>query len=614
MEVLATDKDLGRIAEKLAATDEVGLDYETTSFYPIDRAALQFDLLKVIGYGLGFPDGEKVYVPIAHQAGQNVNFAEARRLLVKILTDPNKIVWAHNSTFEAIVSNVLRIDHKCKWRCSMIAQWLLDRKIPGGGGYKLKAASQKFLGHKMIELDDVLQGARAHLVSPTSMAPYCADDALRTLQLGHYYMDEIKELNLEKVFYDLEMPIATEVLPHMDQAGFEIDRDFLYEVYHEYTKEMEKLSDEFSALTDVGISKNQAISKKMYDELQWWPILDNFERGKSGTLSIDKHHLAAIEKHLVPDSRGHKAFELKKRYQTISKITSTYTVSLIKLADRYTDKRLRSHWLQTGTATGRFSSSQPNLQNIPIRIPEGRKIRGAFIHKEGWKLYDRDYSGADLRVFAHLANEVNMLQRFNSEDDDLHSQTAEECKCHRQAGKVANLGLIYEMGGKTLANGVGCEERDGYRLANAWHAAYPKVRRYHARQHRYAEKHGFVRTITGRIRRLPDINSRNPGKRFRAQHESTNTPPQGSVADIIKIAMRNLVRDWKNRGVLFNWFTGEGKAKLQSQVHDELIVELRDDFAEEGADDVRRHMEDAVKLKCPLTTDGGFGSSWLEAH
>lgn len=615
MDVLITRETLPRLAEKLASSDEVGLDYETTSFHPMEKAALQFDRLKPVGWGFGFPDGEAFYLPVAHQIGDNLPFEETVELLRKVLTDPHKIVWAHNVKFEAMVSNVLRIEHRCQWRCSLLAQWLLGKGFRGKRGHKLKAAVQEYLGHKMITWEEVIPNkARAHMVAPSVMAPYCADDALQGLRLGNHFLKDIKELGMEKVFVELEMPIASEVIPHMDEAGVEIDRKFLRNLATEYSTEMKVLQEEFYKLFKISISSNAKISTKFYDQLKLWPILPQFKRGKSGRISVDANHRKMVRASVKEGTEGHRALDLKDRYQRLSKIVSTYTHSIIKRADRYVDGRVRCEWRQHGTETGRFASRNPNLQNVPIRTEEGRRVRDAFVAAMGWNLYDRDYSGADLRVFAHLCRDERMLERFNSDDDDLHQETADACGVKRQTGKTANLGLIYEMGSKTLGKGIGAPEHVAQRIWEEWHATYPRVRRYHRRQHAYARKHGFVRTITGRIRPTEGIDSSKTWLRLKAEHASTNTPAQGSVGDIIKIAMRNLVKEWKDRGVLFNWYTKKGKAKVTIQVHDELVIELKDGFKEEGAADVKRHMEEAVELRVPLKTDGGFGRTWLEAH
>lgn len=831
----------------------------------------------------------------------------------------------------------------------MVAAWLMARNIMGGGGYKLKAQVKKFLGYRMETWEEVIGDVRGHQIAPTRMAPYCADDALWGMKICQHHMEGLKEFGMMKVFDVLENPIAAEVLPHMEECGMEIDAKFLSQLYDEHLASMNELNKEFTKLTGADIGSNLAISKRLIDELGWWLPPEGAERGKSGCYSIAKAAREKIFEALEDDTPGMQAMELKIKYQTIQKIVSTYTRSLVEKARQYRDGRLRTSWNQTRTDTGRLSSSDPALQQLPIRTPEGKKVRQGVIAPEGWILYDRDYSGADLRMMAHLCRDERMINLFHSEDDNLHRMTSNEVGCNYDTGKVMNLGLIYEMSSWKLSRTLKIPEKDAEEIFVKWHRTYPGVRAYHRAIHDYARKHGYVKTITGRLRWIDGINSRDKKKRkqaeryasncvdyetealtqrgwvkgpelrqndilltknidtgnlewqgltglrlypdyngelvhfttrnftsvstpnhrwmvynkgtnrnecrtseeisvygdhrihrtgsylnatgdgswtddevrligwfltdgtivhskkgsgrsptsirvmqslrankencqdianlldrisglthgfyVRAEHEmgvwtasgpvvrrilsvfpdrvltmdfllslsggqcqvlqgtmvrgdgwegakiglccsskrkadmfqvlgcmtgkavsikyrdlsmyspisekmpnipkpngawyatilkrdkvqiqsnhrsiviesrgvwcpqvpntyfvarrkdsvfiTGNTPDQGSVADIAKIAMRNLIRDWKSRGVLFNYHTGEGKAKLIGQVHDELLVELREDFAEEGADDTRRHMEEAVKLRVPLKTDGDFGKDWLEAH
>jgi DNA polymerase-1 len=262
------------------------------------------------------------------------------------------------------------------------------------------------------------------------------------------------------------------------------------------------------------------------------------------------------------------------------------------------------------------NSSDPNLQNIPTRSEEGNRIRNAFISEPGWVLIVSDYSQADLVMMAHLSQDYMLLKAYN-EHLDLHQQTADNCGCDRPTGKTINLGLIYEMGVKTLQHnltsikdGKIISREEATRLWEAWHRTYPMVSKYHTKMHEFAEKHGYVRTITGRIRLIPNIKSKEAGKRIYAQHEASNTPDQGSVADVIMLATRNLFYEWKSRGILFDYWTGKGDVKILSQVHDELIIEAKEEIAEEAALDVQRHMEKAVILRAPMTAIPGIGKNW----
>lgn len=611
-----TETSLQRLQEKLSSCNEIGLDFETTSSHPDEKSPLQFDKWAVVGYGIGFPDEDRTYIPIAHESKDNLPQQQALDLLIRICADPKKKIWAHNVRFEKMVCRSLGIDWLSEWRCSMIAQWLLNKRLPGAGGLKLKPSVKKYLKYDMLTWEEVVpKKCRAHQILPDTMAPYCSDDALQCLLLGKKFFAEMDELKLRTAFLNLEMPF-TDVLIHMEEVGFNIDSKYLQSLYLEFNEKLNDISSKFSQL-DLGVSitSDQAISKLMIDELKLWPIPNGFERGKSGVYSIDREHRSAIRNMLEQEKGGIglEALNLKEEYQSLSTITNTFTHKIAARCSRYRDGRLRCNWKQTKADTGRLASSDPNFQNLPFRSDEGRKVRKAFSCEEGWTLYDADYKGADLRMMAHLSKDENMMDVFEN-DRDLHQETADRCNCDRFTGKTLNLGLIYEMSEWKAAKQLGISVEEARIICEKWHATYPKVRRYHSRMHAYARKYGFVRTITGRIRKIDGINSKSPTTMRNAERAASNSPDQGSVADIIKIAMRDLIKEWKDRGVLYDWYTGEGKAKLVSQIHDELIVELRDDFKEEGADDVKRHMEQAVELRVPMKTDGGFGKNWLEAH
>lgn len=610
MTIISDIEGLGRLSEKLSNTSRVGLDYECSSSHPHPEAPLHHDKLLLVGYGLGLPDGDKYYVPISHSDGENAPSQEAFSLLEKLLTDQTKEIWTHNSKYEYTVSRAVGIIPKTTFQCSMLAQWLLGKSLSGGRGLKLKPAVKEYLGVDMALLGDVLPaGMRAHEAPIEKMGSYCSDDALYTLRLGELWIPEMEDLDVYGVFQKLECPFA-EVLGHMKESGFRLDIERIHSVREELLEAMKAPEEEFLDLTGVEITKNQQISKRLYDELGWWPI-GKFERGKSGFISVDKVHRKALMKTLPKKSKGYRAAELKHQHSVFEKLVSTYTTSITSVAEVSLDGRLRADFIQPGTDTGRLSSSGPNLQNIPSS-GRGVVIRETFIADPGWVICDADYSGADLVMMAHLSRDERMLAAFR-EFRDLHQQTADYCKCDRKTGKVLNLGLIYEMQVKTLANNLGISQESAKLIYWQWHHTYPKVQKYHERMHKYAKKHGFVRTITGRVRFIPDINSTKFFKRSLAEREASNTPDQGSVADVIKIAMRNLYQEWRSRGVLYDYWTREGKAKILSQVHDELIVELRNDFAVEGAMDVQRHMENAVELRAPMRASPGLGTNWFDA-
>jgi DNA polymerase-1 len=607
--------DLSKLIDKVKESDIVAIDFETSAFSADKDAALQHDKIEVVGFSICFDDEDCAYVPLMHTDGINANRTQARALLSEICENKDLEVYAHNHKFEYTVFRTMGFQPKYKIRDTMAMQWLVGKTIPGAGGLKLKAAVKEFLGHTMTTFEEVTHSySSAFRVPIDTMAKYCCDDSLQCLRLAKLFLPEIEEYQLKKVYEDLEMPFLP-VLVHMKECGFAIDKTYLNNLYAEFNEEREDIRQKFFELTKVSIASSKQISAKLYDELKWWPC-EGFVRGKSGSFSCDADHLEVVTSKMKPSTPGLEAVLLKSRYQTLDKLAGTYTKPLVAQASIYSDGRVRGDFHQFGTVTSRLASANPNLQNIPTRTIDGNRIRNAFVSEPGWSLIVSDYSQADLVMMAHLSQDPMLLKAYN-EHLDLHQQTADNCGCDRSTGKTINLGLIYEMGVRTLQGNLTSikdnkivSKEEAVRLWEAWHRTYPFVAKYHKKMHAFAEKHGYVRTITGRIRLLPNILSKEIGKRIFSQHAASNSPDQGSVADTIKIATRNLFYEWKNKGILYDYWTKQGHAKIISQVHDELIIEAKDEFAEELAVDVQRHMEHAVSLRAPMTAIPGIGKTW----
>lgn len=501
----------------------------------------------------------------------------------------------------------------------MIAQFMLGKGLPGKDGLKLKPSVRKYLKHKMQTFEEVVPpGTRSHEVTGKRMSPYASDDALQCLRLGEFFRPYMEDYRIWKPFVDLECEFVP-VLVQMQEAGIKIDPDHLEQLHGQFSSEIKDISVQFAELVGISeltgrpveISSSAQVSSRLYEELGWWPTA-GLTKGKSGRYSVNKEILKDIKPRLKKGTLGYQALDLKLQYSAIATLVSTFTLTLVKHASIWQDGRLHPEFIQTRAATGRLASSKPNGQNIPKK-GKGIIIRKGFISEEGWKLGVADYSQADLRMMAHLSKDANLVQAY-LDNRDIHTETAKACGCSRDDAKAINFGLIYELQEKGLANQLGCSVSKARAFIKNYFANYPGVRKYQDTCHKYAEEYGYIRTITGRIRFLPDIYSKNWGKKARAMREASNTPDQGSVADVIKIAMRNLYRDWRDRGVLFDYRNPEsGKAKILSQVHDEIICELRDDFAEEGAEDITRHLENAVQLRVPMVAETGLGLNWLEA-
>lgn len=611
-----TEADVRVLGEKLAASETFGFDTETSSDNPMQDAQLHWDKLFMVGCSFGFQDGSSTYVPVRNSEG-NAPEQPVRDLLQRVFADKTKRVWAHNWKFDLSVLDSLDIDPVVEIRDTMIVAWLLQYGLGGDQGHKLKPLAKHYLGETMQEWEDMAKGRRGHQVPAREMGPYAGGDALQCLRLAEKFWPDMDQLGLLEVFTKLEMPFVR-VLRHMEDVGFKIDQQYLINLDAEYKAESEPARIEFEKLVGAGI-KSPLAADRLYDQLKWWDP-EGFARGKPrskvpgtlGSYPFDKGAYETALQRCKPGTQGHKAATLKAQHAQYATLIATYTLKMNERANRFSDGRLRSSLKQHGTATGRLSSSDPNLQNIPIRTAEGARLRDAFVAEEGWRLAGADYSQADLRMMAHLSQDP-MLMKAYTDDVDVHQQTADNAGCDRGTGKTLNLGLIYEMSPGTLAANLGCSEARALKLWQAWHNTYKRVRPYHERMHAYARKHGLVRTITGRIRRIPEIDSEIRGVRRYAERTASNTPDQGSVADVIKIAMRDTYEDWKKRGVLYDARRKTGDAKLCMQIHDELIAEVREGREDLGHE-MEKHMENAVQLRVPMKASVKFGKSWGSCH
>lgn len=623
LEILTNTLEGLRILEdKIRDNLVMGFDVETTSGHPHPDAPLHHDKVIVAGYGVAFPDGDMTYVPLKHIEG-NAPIEKAWKVMGLIVSDNRNTVWAHNSKFEIMCLRASGFEVEAQFLCSFMAACLCNLSLPGKAGLKLKPLAGHYLKHKMITWEEIVPyNTRVHEVEVEKVAPYCADDALQCLRLGEYCIPILNEWNCWTAFEELECEFV-HVLVHMKECGFAIDKEKLSDLAVKFKQVMDECAEEFLALTQLKIGSGPTISARMYYEWEWWPVYHKIKMGKKEYAgsnqkhvgkklpSIDKATRAKLFQLVKKDTDAYRALELKQRYADYQILYSMFTHKLVTLSEQYGDSRLRCDFNQGGTATLRLSSSGPNLQQIPSH-GLGIIIRDTFICTPGWQIIISDYSGADLVMMAHLSKDERMIEVF-VEGRDLHQETADNLSTDRKTGKVCNLGIIYEMQAKTLAGNLGISVARGDILWNQWHRTYPGVQKYQRSMHRFVEENGYVTNIIGERRYLPDIHSSQPYKKLMAQRAASNTPDQGSVSAVIKIAMRNLYRYWKDNDELYNFHTGEGRARILLQVHDEIIVEAREDFVEQAAADIQYHMENAVKLRAPMRAGPGWGDTWLKA-
>lgn len=440
-------------------------------------------------------------------------------------------------------------------------------------------------------------------VSPESVCPYAAEDADITLQLKKRFEQELKKEGLETLFYTIEMPLVR-VLAEMEIGGVRIDTEALRRSSAILTEKLAGTEQEIYTLAGVpfNISSARQVGEILFERLK---IDEKARKTKTGQYSTTEEVLEKLRyRHPIVD----KILE----YRGLRKLLSTYIDALPELINPSTGK-IHTSFNQTITATGRLSSSNPNLQNIPIRDNEGREIRRAFIPEEGELFFSADYSQIELRIMAHLSGDPAMTEAFVS-GQDIHAATAakiykvnidEVSKEMRRKAKTANFGIIYGISTFGLAERLNIPRSEAKQLIDGYFETFPQVKAYMEQSIETARQKGYVETLNGRKRMLPDINSHNSVVRGYAERNAINAPIQGSAADIIKIAMVRIFERFEKEGL---------QAKMILQVHDELNFSVPINEIDVVTRIVKEEMEQAAVLRVPLIADTGTGSNWLEAH
>ncbi|RLA94004.1 MAG: DNA polymerase I, partial [Deltaproteobacteria bacterium] len=438
-------------------------------------------------------------------------------------------------------------------------------------------------------------------VSPEKACEYSGEKAIAIFLLSENLLSKLKEKDLYGLFSQIEMPL-TKVLAKMEIAGVKINPDTLSEMSKELGEKLKNLEKEIYTLAGetFNINSPQQLSVVLFEKLKL-PIVSRTKTGYSTNIEVLRK-LAQV----------HKVPALVLEYRSISKLKSTYIDALPKLINPETG-RIHTTFNQTVTATGRLSSSEPNLQNIPIRGEWGEKIRRAFVAEKGCLLVSADYSQIELRIMAHLSGDKNLHEAF-SRDEDVHIRTAAEIfqvppekvnSSMRREAKVINFGVIYGMSHIGLAQELGISREEAKKYIENYFQKYRGVKAYITKTLEAARKQGFVTTLTGRIRYLPEINSSNKLVREFAERVAINTPIQGSAADCIKIAMIRIDKGIKE---------GKINAHMILQIHDELVFEVPEKELMSSLPLIREEMEKAMKLDIPLKVTISYGKTWYDAH
>ncbi len=598
-ETIFKKTDFERWRKKIKKASLFAFDTETTS--------LDYMQARIVGVSLAVVPGEAAYIPLAHdyhgapdQLGRDVVLEGLR----PILEDDKRSKVGHHLKYDAHVLANHGITLRGMKYDSMLESYVLNSTAVR---HDMDSVAEKYLGRKTIHYEDVAgKGAKQLTFNEIPLeqaAPYAAEDADVTLQLHQTLWSQLEKLSgLKKLYEDIEQPLVP-VLIDMEHTGVLIDTDMLKSQSREIEKKLVRLEKE--AFQESGQPFNLGSPKQLQEilfEKLGLPIVRKTPKGQPSTAEDVMQELATDYElpRIILEHRG------------LSKLKSTYTDKLPEQLDPDTG-RVHTSYHQAVAATGRLSSSDPNLQNIPVRTTEGRRIRQAFIAPEGCRLLAADYSQIELRIMAHLSGDKGLLDAF-AKDLDIHRATAAEVfgvalddvsSEQRRSAKAINFGLIYGMSAFGLARQLGIGRSDAQEYVDLYFERYPDVKAFMQDTRQQAHETGFVETVFNRRLYLPEINSRNVQRRQYAERSAINAPMQGTAADIIKLAMIDLHR----------WLSdSKVDARIIMQVHDELVFETADKDLATLENEVVARMTGAAKLKVPLKVDIGVGSNWDEAH
>ncbi len=593
---ITTPEALQQLAERLSASLFVSLDTETTSTDPMKA--------KLVGMSFSVEAGEAFYIPTGHvypQAPAQLNTALVLDTLRPILESPSVSKIGQNIKYDQIVLKRHGIDLKGVVFDDMIASYLIN---PSLHSHSLDQIALDYLDHKTISYEEVAgKNGDFRSVPIEKAVPYACEDADIALMARDALMPRLEAAGLLNLMRDVEMPL-TEVLMRMEMYGVLVDTERLKALSQSFEHQIEDLETRIydTSGEKFNIQSHQQLGQILFEKLKL-PVQKK-TRKKTG-YSTDVDVLTDLAAH-------HELPALILRHRTLSKLKSTYADALIDMIHPETG-RIHTSYNQTVTATGRLSSSNPNLQNIPIRTEEGREIRSAFIPRPGWIMISADYSQIELRILAHCSEDPILINAF-IRDEDIHTRTAEEIfgglpgmitpELRRQA-KVINFGILYGMGAFSLSKELGISQKMAKAYIDQYFARYHGVKTYTEKTIEAARQTQKTSTLLGRIRLLPDINSTNSNVRAFAERIAVNTPIQGTAADLIKIAMIQMDADLEKNGF---------ETAMIMTVHDELVFETPEDEVDALLPRIRAIMEGVWTLKTPLKVNITTGRNWAQAH
>ncbi|MEC7309966.1 DNA polymerase I [Vibrio crassostreae] len=586
--------------EKLKASEVFAFDTETDS--------LDYMVANLVGLSFATEEGVAAYVPVAHDyldAPQQLDRDWVLEQLKPILEDDAQAKVGQNLKYDMSVLARYGIEMKGIKHDTMLASYVFNSV---GGKHDMDSLALRFLQHSCISFEQIAGKGKKQLtfnqIELGEASPYAAEDADVTLHLHNRLMENIEQdEKLKAIYEEIEVPLIP-VMSRIERTGVFIDDMLLGAQSQEIAVRLDELEQKAYEIAEQEFNMNSPKQlQAILFEKMGLPVI---KKTPSGAPSTNEEVLQEL-------ALDYPLPKLIIEYRGLAKLKSTYTDKLPKMINAETG-RVHTSYHQAVTATGRLSSTDPNLQNIPIRNDEGRRIRQAFVAQHGWKILAVDYSQIELRIMAHLSGDKALLEAFQ-QGKDIHAATAAEIigvniedvtTEQRRRAKAVNFGLIYGMSAFGLAKQLGIPRGEAQHYMDTYFERYPGVMQYMEDTRSAASEQGFVETIYGRRLHLPEIQSRNGMRRKAAERAAINAPMQGTAADIIKKAML-LVDEWIQA-------EGDGRVKLLMQVHDELVFEVEESSLAEIESKVQQLMESAAELEVPLVAEAGHGDNWDQAH
>ena len=588
-----SEEKRAEILKKLLSAKIVAIDTETTDTEPMKA--------ELVGMSFSEAENRAYYVPVPPNEEEARKIVEAFKPLFE---NEDILKVGQNIKYDMIVLSQYGADVKGPLFDTMLAHYVLQPELRHNMDY----LAEIYLHYKTIHIDELIgpkgkNQKNMRDLDPADVYKYACEDADVTLKLYRILKEELKKYGVEDLFYNIEMPLVP-VLVNMESNGVLIDTESLKQTSVQFTKRMEDIEHEIYALAgmEFNISSPKQVGDILFDKLH---LMEKPKKTKTGQYVTNEEILQSLR-------NKHEIVGKILDYRGLKKLLGTYVDALPLLINPKTG-RIHTSFNQAVTATGRLSSSDPNLQNIPIRDEDGKEIRKAFIPDPGCEFFSADYSQIELRIMAHLSGDANMIEAFQH-GYDVHVSTSskiykvpieEVTKDMRRKAKTANFGIIYGISVFGLAERMNVERKEAKELIDGYFETYPQIQDYIEKSKQFAKAHGYMETVFHRKRYLPDINSHNATVRGYAERNAVNAPIQGSAADIIKVAMARIYQRLKSNNL---------KTKLLLQVHDELNFSVPTEEKVLVEKIVSEEMEHAYLMKVPLKVEFGWGENWLEAH